>query len=150
MAVMRRKPLRLLVAIDFSPDSRKALRAARELVARTGGSLTLLHVRPHSDIRAAVVEERGDLLTGGPGALSGGIAGHYSDRFDRFAGRKRGESRKLRRGKPAIELRREARRGYDLLVMGSRGRGRVASTLLGSTVQEILTAPPCPVLVVGR
>jgi nucleotide-binding universal stress UspA family protein len=147
---MGRNRLRLLVGIDFSPESRKALRAARELAARTGGSLTLLHVRPQSDVRAAVVEERGDLLEGKPGALAERISEHYSARFDRFAGRDRHEPRMLRRGRPAVELRREARRGYDLLVMGSRGRGRVASTLLGSTVQEILAAPPGPVLVVGR
>jgi nucleotide-binding universal stress UspA family protein len=148
--VMRGKPLRLLVAIDFSTESRKALRVSRELAARAGGSLTLLHVRPQSDIRAAVVEERGDLLDCVPGALAGRISAHYSARLDRFAGKKPGEARKLRRGRPAIELRREAREGYDLLVMGSRGRGRVAATLLGSTVQEILTAAPIPVLVVRR
>lgn len=147
---MARRALRLLVGIDFSGESRKALRFSRDLVARVGGSLTLLHVRPQSDIRAAVVEDRGDLLASGSGTLAERIGEHYSKRFERFAGRRRGESYKFRTGKPAVELRREARKGYDLLVMGSRGRGKVAATLLGSTVQEILTAPPIPVLVVGR
>jgi len=147
---MARKRLRLLVAIDFSPESRKALQAARALAARFGGSLTLLHVRPHSDIRAAVVEERGELLKGKPGTLRGEIARHYARRLERFAGRHPGELHKLRRGKPSIELRREARDGYDLLVMGSRGRGKVAASLLGSTVQEALACgSPVPVLVVG-
>lgn len=52
-------------------------------------------------------------------------------------------------GNRPSRLRREARQGYDLLVMGSRGRGRVAATLLGSTVQEILSAPPIPIVVAG-
>ncbi|MGH9388201.1 MAG: universal stress protein [Vicinamibacteria bacterium] len=148
---MSRKPLRLLVAIDFSPESRKALQAARTLVTRVGGSLTLLHVRPHSDVRAVVVEERGELLKGKPGTLRDEVARHYARRLERFAGRHRAELHKLRRGKPSLELRREARRGYDLLVMGSRGRGKVAASLLGSTVQEALTgSSPVPVLVVGR
>jgi nucleotide-binding universal stress UspA family protein len=34
-------------------------------------------------------------------------------------------------------------------VVGSRGRGRVASALLGSTAQELLTRCPVPVLVVA-
>jgi nucleotide-binding universal stress UspA family protein len=58
-----------------------------------------------------------------------------------------GEETRLRRGSPAIELAREAARGHDLLVLGSRGRGAVAATLLGSTVQEMLQSSPVPVMV---
>ena len=53
----------------------------------------------------------------------------------------------LRGAVPARALCGEARRGYDLLVLGSRGRGRVASFLLGSTTQEALRRSPIPVLV---
>jgi nucleotide-binding universal stress UspA family protein len=146
---MPRKSLRLLVAIDFSPESQKALRAARELTSRTRASLTLAHVRPHSDVVAAVVEERGDLLKGRAGRLREAIARHYQERLESFAAGGAGETRKLLSGKPRHALLREARRGYDLLVMGSRGRGNFAASLLGSTVQEILTRCPVPVLVVG-
>lgn len=141
--------LRLLVAIDFSPESQKAVRAARELASRTRASLTIAHVRPNSDIRAAVVEDRGDLLKGKVGTLRKAIARHYQERLKSFAPLKRGEAHKLLSGKPSFALIREARSGYDLLVMGSRGRGRVAAPLLGSTVQEILTQCPLPVVVVG-
>jgi len=143
------KSLRLLVAIDFSPESHKALRAARELASWSRASLTLVHVRPHSDVRAAVVEERGDLLKGRVGTLRKAIARHYQERLESFAAGGRGETHKLLSGKPSLALLREARSGYDLLVMGSRGRGKVAASLLGSTIQEILTRCPVPVLVVG-
>ena len=146
---MPRRSLRLLVAIDFSPESQKALRAARELASRTRASLTLAHVRPHSDVRAAVVEDRGDLLKGKVGTLRKAIARHYQERLESFAAGTRGETHKLLFGKPSFALVREARSGYDLVVMGSRGRGRVAAPLLGSTVQEILPRCPVPVLVVG-
>ncbi len=146
---MHRDGLRILVAIDFSPESEKALRAARELAPRTRARLTLAHVRPHSDVRAAVVEERGDLLKGKAGSLRKAIARHYQERLKSLAMSGRRETRKILSGKPSLALLREARSGYDLLAMGSRGRGGVAAALLGSTVQEILTRSPVPVLVVG-
>jgi nucleotide-binding universal stress UspA family protein len=109
--------------------------------------MTLAHVRPYSDITAAVVEDRGDLLKGRGSALGSRLRTHYAERFASIA---RGTGRVrhlLLRGKPSLELRREARQGYDVLVIGSRGRGKVASALLGSTVQELLVRSPIPVLV---
>jgi nucleotide-binding universal stress UspA family protein len=141
-------PLRVLVGVDFSPESRAAVRAARDLVKRTGGELTLAHVRPVSDIRAAVVEERGDLLRLPSGGLGRAIAAHYGERLGKMAGRRKNESYRLLRGDAAPGLCREAARGYDLLVMGTRGRGRGAAFLLGSTAQEVLHRSPIPVVVV--
>jgi nucleotide-binding universal stress UspA family protein len=40
--------------------------------------------------------------------------------------------------------------GADLVVTGSRGRGPIAATLLGSVANEVATDAPCPVLVVRR
>lgn len=36
----------------------------------------------------------------------------------------------------------------DLIVMGSRGLGRLAGMLLGSTSQKVVAHAPCPVLIV--
>ena len=57
------------------------------------------------------------------------------------------ESWKILQGRPATEICREARRGYDLLVMAGRGQGAVSNLLLGSTVQELLRVSPIPLLV---
>lgn len=141
-------PLRLLVAIDFSPESLAALKAARNLARRAGGEITVVHVRPLSDVRAAVLEERGDLLRLGAGGLGRAITEHYQSRLAKVVGRGRVASIRLLRGDAARELMRESRRGYDLLVMGNRGRGRVAAILPGSTVQEMLVFSPIPMLVV--
>ncbi|CAG0967051.1 Stress response protein NhaX [Anaerolineales bacterium] len=39
-------------------------------------------------------------------------------------------------------------RKSDVIVMGSRGRGRLAGLLLGSTSQTVVAHAPCPVLIV--
>jgi len=137
---------RYLVATDFSAHSRRALAAARELARQTGATLTLAHVRPTSDVRAAVAEERGDLLKSPAGTLRGQIAAHYADRLDRLA--LDGERTRILSGLPELALCREAARNYALLVIGNRGRGAVSSLFLGSTAQRVLARSPIPVLVV--
>lgn len=39
-------------------------------------------------------------------------------------------------------------RGSDIIVMGSRGLGRLAGLLLGSTSQKVVAHAPCPVLII--
>jgi len=39
-------------------------------------------------------------------------------------------------------------RNCDLIVMGSRGLGRLAGALLGSNSQKVVSEAPCPVLIV--
>jgi nucleotide-binding universal stress UspA family protein len=140
--------IEILVGVDFSRESLRALRAARALAGRCGGRVTIAHVRPTSNVRAAVIEERGDLLRRNPERLSAAMAQHYANRLGGL--RLSGEKTVLLRGVPGRALCREARRGYALLVLGDRGRGRVASFVLGSTVQVVLARSTIPVLVVRR
>jgi nucleotide-binding universal stress UspA family protein len=54
-------------------------------------------------------------------------------------------------GDPAREILRAAREGeHDLIVMGSRGRGRVSTALLGSVSNHVMHESPVPVIVVHR
>jgi nucleotide-binding universal stress UspA family protein len=50
-------------------------------------------------------------------------------------------------GGPSTVLR-EAAADADLLVVGNKGRGNLASALLGSTSAEIADSAPCPVVIV--
>jgi nucleotide-binding universal stress UspA family protein len=139
---------RYLVAVDFSRGSRRALAAARRLARDTGAQLTLAHVRPSSDVRAAVVEERGDLLRRGPASLRAGMAAHYRRKLASLTRGRSGERSRVLAGTPEAALCREARRGYDLIVIGSRGRGALTTLFLGNTAQRTLARSPVPVLVV--
>lgn len=137
---------RYLVAVDFSPESRRALDAARRLARRSRASLTIAHVRPLSDVRAAVVEERGDLLRRPPRELRRQIDAHYAERLSGLA--RSGERTLLLRGAPNFSLVREAKNGYELLILGRGGRGGVEGVFLGSTVTRVLSRCPIPVVVV--
>jgi nucleotide-binding universal stress UspA family protein len=135
--------------VDFSRESLGAVRAARALAAKVGGRITLAHVRPSSNLRAAVVEDRGDLLRG-KGNLSAALAEHYARRLGRLRRSRSKENVVLLSGGAGPALCREARRGYDLIVLGERGRGEVAAFLLGvCTVQETIARSPIPVVVAG-
>jgi nucleotide-binding universal stress UspA family protein len=54
-------------------------------------------------------------------------------------------------GDPAREILRAMREGdHDLIVMGSRGRGRVSAALLGSVSQRVMHDSPVPVMILHR
>jgi nucleotide-binding universal stress UspA family protein len=134
--------------MDFSPGSLRALNAARKLAGQTGAEITIAHVRPLSDVRAAVVEERGELLRGASRVLAREIARHYADRLEGVA--RDGEKTRLLRGAPPFALAGEAGRGYDLVVLGRGGRGGVEPVFLGSTLTRSIARSQVPVLVVPR
>jgi nucleotide-binding universal stress UspA family protein len=55
----------------------------------------------------------------------------------------------LLEGDPASAILEVAKvRNSDVIVMGSRGLGRLAGLLLGSTSQKVVSHAPCPVLIV--
>jgi nucleotide-binding universal stress UspA family protein len=67
---------------------------------------------------------------------------------ERIAGPGRTVDWELVRGRPADVVIDEARRtGADLVVLGSRGHGRIEGLRLGSIPAEVVDHAPCPVLV---
>jgi nucleotide-binding universal stress UspA family protein len=60
-------------------------------------------------------------------------------------------SRMLRMGYPADEIVSAAADWYaDLIIIGTRGRGRLAQLLLGSTAEAVIRRATCPVLTVSH
>jgi nucleotide-binding universal stress UspA family protein len=138
--------LSILVPVDFSRTSSKALREAEALADGMSASLTILHVRPLSDVRAAIAEGREDLLKGPPRGLAAAMKRHYDERLAALAKRSGAAETRLVSGRASREILR-ASKSFDLVVMGRTGRGGI-SGLLGGTTRKVLAAAPVPVAVV--
>jgi nucleotide-binding universal stress UspA family protein len=71
-----------------------------------------------------------------------------NDTVRRLTGPNRTVEGAVLRGRPATGIVDEARAfGADLVVVGSRGHGAIASLVLGSVSGEVVDQAPCPVLV---
>ena len=121
--------LNILVGLDASASARRALEHAVDLARGSNAKLTLITVAPPTStyVTLAGVERRHDDRRArqvGERRPPGGAA-HASGRRDRAhrAG--------ARPAGPKI-LEELNRGGYDLIVLGSRGRGRAQEGLLGS------------------
>lgn len=143
---MRSPAFGLLVTVDFSPASLKALREAGRLADAMVASLTLLHVRPISDVAAAIAEGREDLIKGSSRALAAALKLHYADRLAVLAARSGAAEARLATGRASREIVKAAK-GFDLLVMGRTGRGGLPG-FLGGTTRKVLSSSPVPVVVV--
>ena len=134
--------MRALIAYDSSPDAERAVALAAELRWPT-----------KSELLVAVAIEPSLLSAPLPG---GGIlplrAGSERQRLAGPVHALRSTGRRVKavvlRGRPASVLADEAERSAaDLLIAGSRGRGGIASAVLGSVSAELVDHAPCPVLV---
>jgi nucleotide-binding universal stress UspA family protein len=139
---------RLLTAFDDSSHARRALAEAVELAQSNHAALTLLTVAPdvhdmvlgYAAPPANVEDVRHQVELGFHAMLEGAVDMVPADLPVRKI---------LRRGDAAQTILHEARSGdYDLIVMGSRGRGELRSLLLGSVSHRVLQSSPVPVLVV--
>ena len=121
--------LNILVGIDGSPSSRRALDYAVELARVGNARLTLITVAPPAS----------SFLT-----LAGMSLETMREELDRWAQRQLAEGARSvpeevnahavhGRGHPGPEFVKELERGaFDLIVLGTRGRGRTQEGLLGS------------------
>ena len=124
-------PVDVLVGIDGSMESERAVERAVSLLGPQLGRLTLATVVPFEDFPAHAAEAMGEL--------------------DRQACRCAVDApgQELLRGQPARALGEfAAANGYALLVIGSRGRG-LSKTVLGSTASALAVGCPVPVLMIG-
>jgi nucleotide-binding universal stress UspA family protein len=143
------KPFRkILVPVDFSEHSARAVRTAAQLARSNDGSLDLLYVY---DPVAYPLPEGYVLFT--PEQLERLFA-EIQQRLGEMKtlalaeGAPRVETH-LRQGITDADICQLARTGsFDLIVMGTHGRRGLSHALLGSVAGRVLRAAPCPVLTV--
>ena len=132
---------RILVAVDGSAPAQRAARTAAELASATGARLTL-----------ACVLEPIFLTMDAPEGLSASWVEAERSRADQLLAAAAkdigGAPQVLVLSGAAAEALAEEAQGYDLVVVGSRGRNAAARVLLGSVSDRLLHLSPKPVLVV--
>ena len=136
----------ILIATDGSPEAREAVDYGLELAAGEGAAVVLLQVIPPIDWSQL---ERGAVIRPIPEEIDRrrSIAQEEAARLAESYGI--AIAAEVLAGDPADEIVAYAdNHDVDLIVVGSRGRGTVASTLLGSVSHAVLQEARRPVLVV--
>jgi nucleotide-binding universal stress UspA family protein len=136
----------ILVAVDGSPDADAALAQAIDLAESEHTRLTVMTAPPH-------ISGPGCLVPGAPvGEL---IAGAHAqaeavlrDARDKIPDDLPVTTMLAEQPVRTALIRQITDGQHDLVVMGSRGRGAVRSTLLGSVSHHVLHHSPVPVLIV--
>jgi len=145
---------RILAAVDGSASSLKAVDLAADLAEKYNAELVLVTVEREyvpeitEELRAYARAEHITDLASDPGfsAAENVLAGARLKAQAKAGPR---VSTEVGSGDPAeaiIDLARN--RNADLIVIGSRGHGRLAGLLLGSVAQKVVAHALCPVLVV--
>ena len=134
---------KVLVAIDRSENSNRALAAARDLALLSDGEVWVLHLREQE-----VIPRMGLVADESPEEAHLWLESAVDEL--RNAGVKAtGEVRNTIYGQAAREIVAEARlHDVAVIVMGSRGRSDLTGLLLGSTAHKVIHLTDRPVLVV--
>jgi nucleotide-binding universal stress UspA family protein len=145
---------RILVADDGSDMALDAVEIAAELAAKTGAELIALAVVDPNRVRAADVSTlaRSEKLADAEALeILVDASADYLERCEEAAKRAgviRFRKVRLSGDDAALEITDFARaHDIDLIVVGSRGRGRLPGLLLGSVSQKLATHSPCSVLI---
>jgi universal stress protein A len=137
---------RILVPVDFSECSRKALRYAIPFAQQFGASLTLLFV---TQINYAVGEFG---LIDSP-LMEGQVREAAEKAMDKLLAEEIGDAvpatKQTRIGRTASEIAAAAKElDADLIIISTHGHTGLKHVFLGSVTENVARLAPCPVLVV--
>jgi nucleotide-binding universal stress UspA family protein len=134
--------MKILLAYDGFDHSRHALEETAKLAADGKAEITVLSVVP-PDARAS--------KSGGHVMLRPHAHEDVARAHKYLRERDIPSEMKMDAGDPAEQIVAEAEDGgYDIVVVGSRGRGALGRLILGSVSTEVIARAPCPVLVAGE
>lgn len=133
---------RILLAVDGSDHSKKAVPVAGDLARRYGGEVIVLHVREHEVTWGADIDvETADEAR----ALVDGVVRELKDAGTNA----RGEVVRVPLGQtPRAVLDMTHDEGAGLIVMGTRGLSDWGRLLMGSVAHKVVHLAEVPVLVV--
>ena len=137
------KARRLLVPVDFSDSSLRALRYAVGLAAESGGSLTIVHVVPADyGLLSIGREEFRDLDK----SLQRQAANRLRTLANANVPRDVPADLEVRLGRPAEEIVAAANESKsDLIVLSTHGLTGLDRYLMGSVADRVARLAPCPV-----
>lgn len=136
----------IVVPVDFSPESKKALNYAAKLAAGFGAVLRVIHVvetAPFLNDLPNVVLTRSENEMAKEALVK--LQAIAQDEIDELIP----VQSEVRIGKPYREIVGAAKvLGADLIVIATHGYTGLKHALLGSTAERVVQHAPCPVLVV--
>ncbi|ULT58894.1 universal stress protein [Neobacillus drentensis] len=137
---------RILVAIDGSKMSEKALRAALDIAKERYSKICVIHVEKNLKISEGMPNATIDLLYKEQNNESEDLLKHAVSLAEREGIEIEVQSVM---GEPAIQIVKKAEEGnYQMIVMGSRGLGNLKGLMLGSVSQKVSQLSHCPVLII--
>ena len=140
----------VLVATDGSPHSDRAVDCAADLARASDASLVVFHVTEAPSGQAAQKLKEIEHVGEGdiPELLAHSLLAQACSRARAFGAIR--ISAVATTGDPAEEILSAAKRkSADMIVVGKRGRGRLAGLLLGRVSHKLVSLAACNVLVVA-
>jgi len=151
----------ILVPLDGSEHSARALETAIQVAKQLNSKLTLLTVYHVTVIPATSPELTMHTTATVPDATSAGLAQMAIQSAHNFGKKTLSEAEakvksenipvktELVGGDAVGEIVRKSKEGnFDLIVMGARGLGTIKKIFIGSVSEGVLKNTPCPVLIV--
>ncbi len=134
---------RIVVGLDSSAESARALKWALDEARLRGAELHLVHAYPTPELVAlpAVVTLPSD------DELRAAAAEVIDEQLEKLGGADEMTLRTTVRSGGAAAVLCEVADGADLLVVGARGLGGFRGLLLGSVTHQVVAHAPCPVVV---
>jgi universal stress protein A len=139
---------KILVPVDFSPLSKKAVHYATRLAQEFGAELNLFHV-VEPEVPPAF-----DGYMIAPPPISNCASNGYANRLSRLANSVRAAGvhdvqSSVRTGLAAFEIVEAAKElDVDLIIIATHGYTGWKHFAIGSTAERVVRAAPCPVMVV--
>ena len=137
---------KILVPTDFSESARHALTYAISFAREYTAEVTLLHV-----VEDVAVSYASDLFPVPMAEVFQEISAYARKELGTLAAEVRARGVEVRevvvQGKPAAEILRVAREEtFDMIILGTHGKGVLDQALFGSTTERVVRKAPCPVL----